>query len=57
MPRTNLSAFPKGTAMQERLCTSRVTPVCGSPEGCQALGALPYGKGGFERVETKNKTQ
>src|SRR5690606_1256830 len=41
--------------MQERLCTSRVTPVCGSPEGCQALGALPYGKGGFGRVETKKQ--
>ncbi len=47
VPYTNPAHSRREQRLQEHLFTSYVTPVCGSPEGSEPSGALPYGKGGF----------
>ncbi len=45
--------IPAGESAKERLSPSNVLSVCGIPKGSGPLGALPYGKGGFGRVESR----
>ncbi|KFN12043.1 hypothetical protein DJ90_5457 [Paenibacillus macerans] len=52
VPSTQLKRIPAGNSEQEHLFSSHVTPICGIPKGSEPLGALPYGKGGFGRVES-----